>query len=165
MKRLDADAPEQNVVGHFSCWFPWRKRLEIPDGYGGHAHEYGGVYLLGHFEGAAPRGPARIGDDAIVYVGEANQLGRRWYDFERSALHARFGHSGGHRHREWRDAGGAAWESLCVAALPIWFESEGDTDAPASLARRFRLHVEQQVLWRLVVNRAGREGLTLLNVK
>ena len=164
MTRLDADAPEPNVAEDFSPWFPWAARLTIPDGHGGHVHEYGGVYLLAHFVGAPPVGPASMLDDAIVYVGEGGHLKRRWYDFERSAFHGHNGHSGGHSHRTWRGQVGTSWDTLHVAALPIWFESEGSTDAPLSLTRRFRLHVEQVCLWRLVAHRHGR-SLPLLNVK
>jgi hypothetical protein len=164
MTRLDADAPEPNVASHFSSWVPWGQRLTIPDGHGGHAHEYGGVYLLAHFDDAPAAGPANALDDAIVYVGEGGYLKRRWYDFERSAYLGVSGHSGGHSHRAWREKSGARWETLHVAAFPIWFESEGTTDASASLARRFRLYVEQLLLWRLSGHRRGR-GLTLLNVK
>lgn len=163
MKRVDADAPEQNVAGFFSAWTPWSERLTVPDGFGGHIHEYGGVYLLAHFA-KTPAGAADSLDDAIVYVGEANDLKRRWYDFERSALYGLTGHSGGHTHRQWREATRIGWETLHVAALPVWFESEGDTDAPLSMTRRFRLHAQQLVLWRLAAHRRGRH-LTLLNVK
>jgi hypothetical protein len=166
MNRLDADAPEPNVAGHFSSWVPWRDRLTIPDGHSGHVHDYGGVYLLAHFRGETPAGAADLLDDAIVYVGEGGHLKRRWYDFERSAHVGVAGHSGGHSHRRWREETGTAWETLQVAAFPIWFASEGDTDAPASLARRFRLYVEQSVLWKLAGHRRGLgRNLALLNVK
>lgn len=164
MTRFDADAPEPNVTGYFSPWFAWSQRLTIPDGHGGHVHHYGGVYVLAHFVDTPPGGPADVLDNAIVYVGEGGRLQRRWYDFERSALHGLSGHSGGHSHREWRERSGVPWDTLHVAAYPIWFESEGATDAPASLARRFRLYLEQLLLWKLAAHRA-RESLTLLNVK
>lgn len=164
MPRLDADAPEANVASEFSSWVPWAQQHTIPDGHGGHVHEYGGVYLLAHFDVMPPLGPANILDDAIVYVGEGSYLKRRWYDFERSAYHGLSGHSGGHSHRAWRKRVGVSWKSLHIAAFPIWFESEGTTDEPTSLARRFRLYVEQLVLWRLVVHRRERD-LPLLNVK
>ena len=136
----------------------------MPDGHGGLVHEYGGVYILAHFANAAPAGPADFLDDAVVYVGEGAYLKRRWYDFERSANLGLSGHSGGHSHRAWAAESGATWQTLHVAAYPIWFEGEGATDAPASLARRFRLHVEQLLLWKLAAHRRGKT-LHLLNVK
>ncbi|MBN8609127.1 MAG: hypothetical protein J0L92_00980 [Deltaproteobacteria bacterium] len=162
--RLDADAPEPNVVGHFTPWFRWSDRLTMPDGHGGLVHEYGGVYILAHFASTAPSGSADFLDDAVVYVGEGASLKRRWYDFERSANLGLPGHSGGHSHRAWAAESGATWQTLHVASYPIWFESEGATDAPASLARRFRLHVEQLLLWKLAAHRRGKT-LHLLNVK
>ena len=153
-------------MGEFTSWFPWASRLHIPDGFGGYVHSYGGVYLLAHFSGTVPPGPADFLDDAVVYVGEGAYLKRRWYDFERSAHLGLLGHSGGHSHRAWATAAGAAWETLHVAAVPIWFDGEGASDAPLSLARRFRLYLEQLILWKLVVHRRGRQGLlNLLNVK
>ena len=162
--RLDADAPEPNVAGDFTPWVRWSDRLTTPDGFGGHIHDYGGVYLLAHFPKTAPAGSADVLDDAVVYVGEGAYLKRRWYDFERSANLGLPGHSGGHSHRVWAADSGATWKSLYVTALPIWFESEGSTDEPSSLARRFRLFVEQYLLWRLAVHRRGK-GLHLLNIK
>ena len=129
-------------------------------------HAYGGVYILAHFEKRVPRGPADHLDDRVIYVGEGNHLGRRWYQFERSAFHELPGHSGGHSHRRWCETSGAQWKSLHVAAFPIWFRNEGDTDASGSLARRFRLHVEQLVLWQIIRHRTARDRpLDLLNVK
>ena len=163
--RLDADAPESNIAGEFTPWFRWADRLDIPDGFGGHVHDYGGVYLLAHMPNRPQDGdPADFLDDAVIYVGEGAYLKRRWYDFERSAFLGLPGHSGGFSHRAWREQSGAAWETLHVAALPIWFASEDSTDAPTSLARRFRLHVEQLLLWKLAVHRRGKQ-LTLLNAK
>jgi hypothetical protein len=164
MVRFDVDAPEPNIAGEFTPWFPWSARLKMPDGFGGHVHEYGGVYVLAHFPGAVPSGPADFLDDAVVYVGEGAHLMRRWYEFERSAYHGLSGHSGGHSHRAWCAKSGATWDTLHVAAYPIWFESEGATDAPASLARRFRLYLEQMLLWKLAAHRRGKQ-LPLLNVK
>ncbi|WP_157370546.1 hypothetical protein [Vulgatibacter incomptus] len=162
--RIDADAPEPNIAGEFTPWIRWADRLSVPDGLGGHVHEHGGVYLLAHFPIRVPRGPADFLHSSVVYVGEGGHLKSRWYAFQRSALHGLVGHSGGHSHRAWRELSGAEWETLHVAALPIWFESEGSTDAPTSLARRFRLHLEQLLLWKLAVLRRGKK-LTLLNAK
>ena len=164
MMRLDADAPEPNVAGHFSSWVSWEHRQAIPDDHGGYVHKYGGVYLLAHFASAPPQGPADVLHDAIVYVGEGKHLKQRWYQFERSAYLGLSGHSGGASHRTWREQSRIPWETLHVAAFPIWFASEGTTDAPASLARRFRLYVEQLLLWKLAVHRRE-HAVPLLNAK
>lgn len=152
--------------GHFSEWFPWAERLAIPDRFGGHVHQYGGVYLLAHFRKASPAGPANYLDDAIVYVGEGGSLRTRWKQFDDSARDGRAGHSGGHSHRAWCEGVGLTLETLHVAAYPIWLESEQHAKAPLSLTVRHRLHVEQVVLWELVKHRRGRgRRLSLLNKK
>lgn len=163
-KRLDANLPERNIAAHFTPWFPWCDRRTMSDGHGDYVHKYGGVYLLAHFIDDVHKGSADFLHDAVIYIGEANHLGRRWYQFERSARHGSAGHSGGHSHRAWAENTGVPWGRLHVAAYPIWFESEGTTDAPDSLARRFRLNLEQFLLLNLVTFRRGKE-LHMLNVK
>lgn len=164
-KRLDSASPERNVVGSLSPWCRWDARRSITDGHDGVAYEYGGVYLLAHL-GAAPAGvPADPCDDRIVYIGEGSHLGRRWYQFERSAKRGLPGHSGGHSYRVWAKRNKVPWDTLYVAAYPIWFASEGDTNDPTSLAKRFRLFLEQKLLLDLVAHRRDRSELHLLNAK
>lgn len=153
------------MVGQFTPWISWEKRTGVEES-GAKLTAYGGVYLIAHFLKSPPTGTADHLDDRVVYVGEGKNLGRRWYQFERSAKHELPGHSGGWSHLEWRTKSGTSWESLHVAALPIWFAGEGDTDASGSLARRFRMYVEQTVLWQIVTHRtANAPRLSLLNVK
>jgi hypothetical protein len=160
---LGIQPPKPNVVTTFSPWFEWGARTTMPDGYGGYLHEYGGVYLLAHFAKRPSLGAANILDDSIVYVGEGSLLVRRWNQFERSALLGSNGHSGGHSHRQWRDATGVSWKTLYVSAFPVWFDPSDSVD-PAVLETRYRRYVEQLVLWRLTCHRHDR-GLPLLNRK
>jgi hypothetical protein len=106
-RRLDSAAPERNVVGLLSPWCPWDARRDISDGHDGFAYQYGGVYLLAHFSRPPRNQPADPLDDRIVYIGEGRHLGRRWYQFERSAKRGFSGHSGGHSYLEW-----ARWNKI-----------------------------------------------------
>ncbi|MBP8810155.1 MAG: hypothetical protein KBG48_07650 [Kofleriaceae bacterium] len=157
--------PADNVMPQFTRWYRWADRREIPDGVStDRVLAYGGVYLLAHFPRDLPAGPADHRAPAVFYVGEGSRLGRRWDQFARSGFRGLPGHSGGHTYRAWTAGAPGLRETLCVAALPIWFADEGDTDAPLSRARRFRLYLEQRILWDLVANPRGR-GATLLNRK
>lgn len=156
-----------NFVAGFSEWFPWARRLEIPDGRSSRAAVHGGVYLLAHFSPSVPAGAANHLDDNVFYVGESNDLRGRWYKFERSANKGLSGHSGGHSYRGWSVSHPhKRWEDVNVAAMPIHFDIEGHSDEPHSLARRFRLFTEQRVLWELIQHRRSLGvPLHLLNEK
>jgi hypothetical protein len=154
--------PRDNVMRAFTPWTRWADRSSIPDGVSDDpVAKYGGVYVLAHHV----RPPAGVADplhDAIVYVGEGSLLGRRWDQFHRSGFRGLSGHSGGHAYRDWVRGRKPSGETLYVAALPIWFANEGDTNAPMSRARRYRLLLEQLILWELTLMREGRD-LPLLN--
>lgn len=79
----------------FSGWTPWTRRGELA------AANSSGVYLLAHFRGKPPGGPADAQTRQIVYVGMTGKtpgrttLTRRWRAFERSGSSGRLAHSGG----------------------------------------------------------------------
>lgn len=153
---FDAGAAEKNFFRSFTRWLPWQSRDEEKDQWGYHVHEYPGVYLLAHFDGDAPKGVADYTDPAIIYVGEALWLQRRWRQFIESACYGRSGHSGGHSYRAKYKT--KLWSKLYVAALPIWFGK----DTRRSLedwTQAFRHYVERRVIWEITMSRGGTNGL------
>ncbi len=140
----------------FTPWAPWTSRGVLTDPKGDYpVSTYPGVYLLGRFSRGVPQGPADYLSAGVVYVGEGHNLGRRWYQFEKSAFRAKPGHSGGWSYRA-RYASDS--QDLYVAALPIWFG--GDMHASAEdWTQAYRLYVERYIIWELTAARGGAHGL------
>lgn len=93
----------------FTPWLPWRDRRKIGDDH------YPGVYILARFR--TPPLAMDVVDRRILYVGETTQrtLAQRLYEFERSAVLGKNGHSGGHTYATvFRGTRG-----LFVSALPV----------------------------------------------
>jgi len=104
------------------------------------------VYLLSHRDAAEDAGEDAADplDEHIIYVGEGRLLRRRWRDFERSALRRQNGHSGGHSYFD--EFGTRQWNSLHVAAFPIWFGEKETCDG--RLCDVYRLAVERAIILR-----------------
>lgn len=125
------------IAGHslrFCSWTPWGSRQHIQ------GSEHSGVYLLARFTGTAPARVERD-DAAIVYIGEtvARSLGKRWYEFNRSAFAALNGHSGGWSYRA---NVGRTPRGLYVAALPVPI----DHPHRGAVIR----HLERKFIWEFV---------------
>jgi len=152
---FDNGAKETNVFRDFSDWAPWEQRKNLLDPvWNSRLAVYPGVYILAHFD-KSPVGTADYLDDAIFYVGEGGHLGRRWYQFERSALEGKSGHSGGFSYQT--KYGKQLWKKLHIAALPVWF---GDRDESIEdWTQVYRLYVERRILWEITMKRNGRHGL------
>lgn len=145
----------KNTFRKFSPWVRWGEREALVDSDGNAYSTYPGVYLLAHFA-RIPSAPADYLSKEIIYVGEGKLLGRRWYDFERSATLGNSGHSGGHSYR--REHGQDQWSRLCVAALPTWFGAD-DHSSEEDWTQSYRLYVERRIIWELTVTRRGKHKL------
>lgn len=161
---FDNGSSKRNLFRTFSRWVRWQDRVTLIDkslaslGTGAPSRpvgSYPGLYLLAHFR-RAPVGAADYLDRNIVYVGEGDPLSRRWYQFERSALHGLPGHSGGHSYR--REFGDRAWSNLHVSALPICFGTV-ETESLPGWTRAYRLHVERAIIWERTKTGNGKHGL------
>ncbi len=123
----------------FTAWAPWAQR-------GGLAGvDRPGVYLLARFRSEPPPKADPL-DASVLYIGETvrQRLGKRWYDFARSAFKKKDGHSGGWAYRK-RVA--TTPRALYVAALPVEL-------AEPHLGAYVRM-VERSLLW-AYVDRHGR---------
>lgn len=156
---FDQGAPERNFFRQFTAWTPWSKRDALPDGHGFKVGEYAGVYLLAHFD-KPPSGPAEHTHAEILYVGEGQWLGRRWYQFERSARLGLGGHSGGHSYRaRVGERFSELWPKIHVAALPIWFGDSKRRRSAEDWTQTYRLYAEWRILWELTSARSGTHNL------
>jgi len=130
-----------NLAAVFGDWFPWNSRSQVPGA------ERPGVYILAHFSpGSIPQGPADPFAEDIVYIGETcdQTLGKRWYQFNRSAFEKKGGHSGG-----WTYQGVCAelGGDLYVAACPVWL--------PEPQQSAYIRYLERHLLW-VWIQRHGR---------
>lgn len=154
---FDAGSPEQNFFREFTPWTPWSNRATLDDGHGYKVQKYAGVYLLAHFSGVPPTGPADPLANEILYVGEAGRLKERWVQFENSAYLGLRGHSGGHHYRH--TFGSKHWPRLFLAALPVWFGNATQAQSSEDWTQAFRLHAERRIIWELTVKRGGTHEL------
>jgi len=71
----------------FSPWHAWERRDELT------CRNRPGVYLLAFDVGAGEA--ADDLDSRIVYIGQTDELAKRWREFQRAALDGKSNHSGG----------------------------------------------------------------------
>lgn len=122
----------KSILNKFTPWIRWSNRKDLD-------LSKPGIYLLGRFTVSAPTGKPDF-SSKLIYIGETcgQKLGRRLYQFQRSAFLGIEAHSGGSTFaREYSIKSEPSWLYLSIQPVAL---AEPHCSA-------YIRHVERALLW------------------